>query len=220
MPIRKFDAIQNNSIFIEYDARSTHANPDRILIFHSPHTSTVSDAELLDRFRLEGRVEALGMLYDRYIPLVYGMCLKYLRSSDEAEDAVMAIYEQLQQRVARYEIREFRTWLYSVVRNHCLQWLRRHNRTIALENEAACVESDPILHLLDESDQSRRDRTLQHCLERLPEPQRRSISLFFFDERSYADIVALTGWALKSVKSYLQNGKRNLKLCIEKASER
>jgi RNA polymerase sigma-70 factor (ECF subfamily) len=99
-----------------------------------------------------------------------------------------------------------------------LQILREKERTIQVELHADFMESDEILHLFDEEENEDNERmlALRKCMEELPENQRLSVTHFFMDERSYADIVELTGYSLKSVKSYIQNGKRNLKICIEK----
>jgi RNA polymerase sigma-70 factor (ECF subfamily) len=177
-----------------------------------------TDEELLQYYRNTGKADSFGQLYDRYIPLVYGVCLKYLRDADDAQDAVMQLFEELLPKVLQYEIKVFRTWLYKVIQNHCLQILREKERTIQVELHANFMDSDEILHLLDEEDDESNERTqaLRKCMEELPENQRISVTYFFMDERSYADIVELTGYSLKSVKSYIQNGKRNLKICVEK----
>ena len=157
-------------------------------------------------------------MFDRYVPLVYGVCLKYLHDADEAQDAVMQLFEDLLPKVLQYEIKVFRTWLYRVTQNHCLQILREKERTIQVELHPDFMESDEILHLLDEEEgeENERAQALRKCMEALPENQRISVTRFFMDELSYADIVQLTGYSLKSVKSYIQNGKRNLKICIDK----
>ena len=177
-----------------------------------------TDEELLRYYKDTGKSDSFGQLFDRYIPLVYGVCLKYLRDADEAQDAAMQLFEYLLSKVLQYEIKEFRTWLYRVAQNHCLQILREKERTIQVELRPDFMESDEILHLLDEEDDEDNERTqaLQRCMEALPENQRISVTRFFMDELSYADIVELTGYSLKSVKSYIQNGKRNLKICVEK----
>ena len=179
-----------------------------------------TDEELLQCYRNSGKTDSFGRLYDRYIPLVYGVCLKYLRDADDASDAVMQLFEELLPKVLQYEINVFRAWLYKVVQNHCLQLLRTKERTVQVELHADFMESDEISHLLDESESedSERMKALQQCIKELPENQRISIIRFFMDEMSYADIVESTGYSLKSVKSYIQNGKRNLKICIEKNS--
>lgn len=176
----------------------------------------LTDAELLDRYRQTGSMEPLGELYARYMELVYGVALKYLRSQADAEDAVMQLFEELIPKVRRHEIRCFRTWLHSVVRNHCLGLRRRAGRMPQTALSTTLCDEGTITERLAEGDlQELRADALTRCMERLPEPQRRSIRLFFEEELSYADIAAVTLWQVKSVKSYIQNGKRNLRLCLE-----
>ena len=175
-----------------------------------------SDAELLELFLHTERSEYLGELYNRYIPLVYGLCLKYLKSTEAAEDAVMQIFEVLLEKLGRFEVREFRTWLYSVARNHCLQILRKSTREISTDFSTVVVESDAEVHLFDRQQEEERSSALEGCMEQLPVPQRESVRLFFLEEKSYAEVAEITTYHLKSVKSYIQNGKRNLKICLEK----
>ena len=175
-----------------------------------------SDAELLELFLQTDRSEYLGDLYNRYIPLVYGLCLKYLKDTDASEDAVMQIFEILLNKVGRFEIKEFRTWLYSVAKNHCLQLLRKTKREMATDFGSVVMESGDDSHLFDREEGEMRLSALEKCMEQLPVPQRESVRLFFLEEKSYADIAEITSYHLKSVKSYIQNGKRNLKICIEK----
>ena len=177
---------------------------------------TQTDADLLELFRQTDRSEYLGDLYNRYMPLVYGLCLKYLKDADSAQDAVMQIFEVLLEKVGRFEIKEFRTWLYSVARNHCLQLLRKTKREIATDFGSVVMESDGDLHLFDREEDEAKLSTLEKCLEQLPAPQRESVRLFFLEEKSYVEVADATSYNLKSVKSYIQNGKRNLKICIEK----
>jgi len=173
---------------------------------------------LVRLYKETGESDYFGELYNRYIPLIYGLCLKYLQEEETAQDAVMQLFEDLLPKLSRYEIREFRTWIYSVAKNHCFQLLRKENLEIATDFDQQFVETYDILHLLDKEETSDDARTaaLKHCMEKLPEPQQRCILFFFMEEMSYADIMEQTGYQLKSVKSYIQNGKRNLKSCIEK----
>lgn len=188
------------------------------MLFIRHNISTYSDSELLRLYNETGKSDYFGELYNRYIPLLYGLCLKYLQDEAKAQDAVMQLFEELLPKLSRYEIREFRTWIYSVAKNHCFQLLRKENLEIATDFDQQFVESYDILHLLDKEEGSDdvRTRALKHCMEKLPEPQQRCILSFFMEEMSYADIMEQTGYQLKSVKSYIQNGKRNLRSCIEK----
>ncbi|MCD8101151.1 MAG: sigma-70 family RNA polymerase sigma factor [Alistipes sp.] len=182
----------------------------------SENIDRLTDAELVVLYRESGGLDVLGELYSRYMPLVYGLCLKYLRDKARAEDAVMQVFEELVAKLARHDVREFRTWLYSVARNHCLGLIRKEKGTATTQLDENFMESDPLLHLLDKKDDELRLARLEECLEQLPEPQKISVRLFFYEERSYADICDTTSYNIKSVKSYIQNGKRNLKNCMER----
>ena len=172
---------------------------------------------MLSAYKESGNSYYLGELFDRYTPLLYGVCLKYLHDTDKSQNAVMQLLEDLLPKIASYEIIIFRTWIYSVVKNHCLQILRKERKEIVIDFNADIMESDEILYLLsgEDIDEEKTD-ALALCIEKLPEQQRSCIVLFFMDEMSYADISTKTGYSLKQIKSYIQNGKRNLKICIEK----
>lgn len=186
-------------------------------MFFRRNINRLTDEELLDAYKKTGHTEYFGALYNRYMPLLYGVCLKYLQHTQDAQDAVMQLFEYLLPRVSDYEIGVFRTWLHSVVRNHCLQILRKEKRGMTVELRADLMESDEIGYLLEkEEPESERMDALRQCMAKLPNEQRTCLTLFFIDKLSYADIVATTGYTLSRVKSYIQNGKRNLKICIEK----
>lgn len=183
--------------------------------FFNKHKIEYNDEELLARFKQSGDQEYFQQLYERYIPLIYGLCLKYLQDTTKSQDAVMDIYESLVGKIASYEIAVFKNWLYSVVKNHCFHILRESKKEIIVNFDSQFMESDSVLDLFDEDKNNDKEHALNKCIEKLPEPQRISVYKFFFEDKSYADIVDETGFHLKSVKSYIQNGKRNLKICIE-----
>ena len=176
--------------------------------------SDYSEENLLRAFVESSDSTFFGELYRRYIPLVYGLCLKYLSNKEMAQDAVMDIFEVLVEKVPQYEINNFKTWLYSVAKNHCLQVLRKDKQLNYINIDEVVVENQAIFTLTDIAQSQEETEALEYCLKTLPEEQRVSINYFFYDDKSYADIVDLTGFALTKVKSYIQNGKRNLKNCI------
>ena len=186
------------------------------MLFGLHKARDLSDEKLSELYKKTGKPEYFGELYNRYIPLLYGVCLKYLRNAAEAEDAVMQIYENLANKITEYDIKVFRTWIYSVAKNHCLQILRKTKKEIIVDFDSQIVESAQIIHLFDEDENEPDFEALKRCLEKLPEPQRIGITKFFTEGMSYAEISEHTGYDLKSVKSRIQNGKRNLKICMEK----
>lgn len=186
-------------------------------MFFRKNISILTDEELLKQYMQSGQTKYFGELYNRYIPLLYGLCLKYLRDKDRAQDAVMQLFEDLLSKAGHYEIKTFRSWLYRVAKNHCLQILRKESKEISLDYTINSMESDEFLHLIGEDESTEEQlKALHDCLEKLMEPQRTCIICFFMEEMSYLDITEQTGFTLNNVKSYIQNGKRNLKICIKK----
>ena len=187
-----------------------------------------SDEELLTRYREEGDIGILGQLYERYMNLVFGVCLKYLEDREQAKDEVMNIFEKLVTAVPQQEIGNFKTWLYVVTKNHCLMLLRSRKSEVA---HAEAMMNDPVFFMenssgmhpmgkeegIDSDDLSGEDgmKRLEECIERLREEQRNCIRLFFYEGCSYRQISEKLGVDETKVKSYIQNGKRNLKMCIE-----
>ncbi|MGD0583324.1 MAG: sigma-70 family RNA polymerase sigma factor [Bacteroidales bacterium] len=178
-----------------------------------------SDEELLAEFRKSGDLEILGELYSRYMHLVYGVSLKYLKDRESSMDAVMQIFEKLITGIPRYNIENFRSWLHVVTRNHCLMQLRSaklHGEKMAewAIESSVFMENEPELHPIDEDVQGM-DMALADCIERLKEEQKSCIRLFYFENRCYNEIADSLNMDEKKVKSHLQNGKRNLKICLE-----
>ncbi len=176
------------------------------------------EAALLQQYRQTGDLAALGPLYEPYLDLVFAVCYQHLRDEDEAKDATMQVFEKLVVELRRHEVTNFRSWLYSVARNECLMLLRRRRtapETVDNFDEDR-VESTAEAHPTDKnfSLENHLDR-LDGCLETLSAEQHRAVTLFFYEEKSYREISDLTGFGLNDVKSFLQNGKRNLKKCLE-----
>lgn len=187
------------------------------------HITNLSNEELFELFKQDHRPNYFAELYRRYIPLLYGLCLKYLGNKNDAEDAVMDMYESLSVKITQYEITNFHSWLYSVAKNHCLQRIRQEKDRYFVEINETVMESGDFFTLLDGDKTNEEESALAFCMNELGKEQKTSIQFFYYENKSYADIVSLTGYTLEKVKSYIQNGKRNLKNCITRvlqASER
>jgi len=178
-----------------------------------------SDDELLGRFMESGDKELLGELYSRYMHLIYGVALRYLEDRERAKDMVMQVFEKLLVELPRHDVIQFRSWLYVLAKNACLMELRSDKVKSARhkefeKTEAAFMENEQQLHPVDE-DEADLNQALQQCIERLKGEQQQCIRLFYFEEKSYREIAAQLQMDEKKVKSLLQNGKRNLKICLE-----
>lgn len=176
-----------------------------------------TDDELLQSYRNSGDMAILAQLYERYMSLVYGVCLKYLKDEEQSKDAVMQIFEELVAKINRYEVKQFKSWLYTLSRNFCLMQLRADKKR-EQESLDEVMELAEDLHPEYESLQDD-IQALERCKSKLAPAQRTTINMFYMDEKCYKEIADDTGYTLNEVKSYIQNGKRNLKICLEKNRE-
>lgn len=177
-----------------------------------------SEIDLLKQYKSTGDLNILGTLYEPYMPLVYGLCLRYLKDESKSEDAVMQIFEQLIKKLRIHEVSNFKSWLYSFARNYCLMELRASGKTATISlDENSFMENELIEHQSFEDNMlEAKLSSMEKCLEYLNNEQRECIKLFYLDQKCYKDICEITGYDISKVKSYIQNGKRNLKICMEK----
>jgi len=176
------------------------------------------DATLIAQYKRTGSLEVLGALYNRYMHLVYGVCLNYFKDEEASKDAVMQIFEELVLKLKIHEVQNFKSWLHVLTRNHCLMVLRKmaKNNTVSIED--VFVENGEFVHLDIEDTKEKQLTVMEKCMETLPQEQRISVDLFYLQEKCYKEVAEITGFEMLKVKSYIQNGKRNLKICIEKNS--
>lgn len=171
---------------------------------------------MLDDFKSTGDQEALATLYLRYSDLLYGTCLKYLEDSEEAKDAVMNIYQELLRKLPGQEVSNFKSWVYVVAKNYCLMQLRKAKRNLTVNLDGANVQSGDFSHLDDVLNKEAEFKRLEQCMEALSDEQKKSIQLFYYQNKCYNEIAEETGLEWNKVRSLIQNGRRNLKICMEK----
>jgi RNA polymerase sigma-70 factor (ECF subfamily) len=189
------------------------------MLFIKSGKKEISDEELLNQYRLSEETGIIGQLFSRHMHLVYGVCLKYLKNRDEAQDAVMSIFEKLLKEIPRHKIENFRNWLHVVTRNYCLMHLRseksKDEKFIDWMNDPVIfMESSSVQHPIDDDNQ-KIEEDLMDCIERLRDEQKECIRNFYFNNKCYKEIADEMNINEKKVKSYLQNAKRNLKLCLD-----
>ncbi len=186
---------------------------------HESDLSNLSDEELIQSYRAQGNKEIIGILFKRYSHLVFGVCMYYLKNRDSALDAVMGVFENLFDALLRHEVSNFKSWLYTVSKNHCMMQLRKSaSGKILLTNDAEkltdrIMENETPQHLDSEPDVE--TERITEFVTLLKPGQQQCIRLFYLESHSYDDVAKLTGFSLKEVKSHIQNGKRNLKLLME-----
>ncbi len=189
-------------------------------LFHT-RIKISSDLELIHNYQETDNLDILGELYLRYMDLVFGVCLKYLKNKADAQDAVIQIFEKLTITLKDAQIENFKPWLYVVSKNYCLMELRKiKHYTISIDDQKSYVDSfmenQYDLHPIDEEQNKINEEALKSCINNLKQQQKESIELFYFKEMTYQEISNKMEVDIKKVKSYIQNAKRNLKICLER----
>ncbi|WP_439882520.1 RNA polymerase sigma factor [Pontibacter sp. MBLB2868] len=180
------------------------------------------DQELLRLYRETGEIGHLGELFQRHSEMVYLVCLKYLKDEDDSKDATMQLFEYLTEAARKHKISNFKSWIYVTAKNHCLMQLRANSRKPHVplpEFAPELMEYHEPMHLTEGELTEKTEQVLRLALQELPPEQQKCITLFYLEQKSYKEIAELTACELNKVKSYIQNGKRNLKLYMEKHHE-
>jgi RNA polymerase sigma-70 factor (ECF subfamily) len=175
----------------------------------------ITDQELLEEYYASRNNELLGILLQRYTLLLLGVCMKYLKNEDEAKDSVQQVFLKAITELQKYKVEYFKSWIYMVAKNHCLMILRdRHGKMPAELNDRMAVQAEEA----DKAAFVRQDITMElmsDSLSELNKEQQQCVTLFYLQKKSYQEIAEQTGFSMMQVKSYIQNGKRNLKILIE-----
>ncbi len=191
------------------------------MVAYASNIRQLTDNELVEKFRSTGDNLCIGELFSRYRHLVYGVCMKYLRDEDESQDVQMQVFEKLLKNLGRHNIEQFKGWLYTVAKNECLMYLRSKKSQKAREMElrkdsVSVMELGLVVHPDGVTETERQLQTMESSLQELNENQRRCLELFYLEKKCYQEITTVTGYSLNEVKSFIQNGKRNLKILLTK----
>lgn len=178
-----------------------------------------SDATLLDLYKKDKDTKWLGYLFERYSLLVFGVCMKYLKQVNDAKDATQQVFEKAFVEINKYEVTYFKSWIYSIAKNHCLMQLRgKGHQTVFMYTlpEEFGEELSPI-ELFDSKEDllEKQIENLDEAIQHLNQEQKTCIELFYLQKLSYRDIEEKTGFNFQQVKSHIQNGKRNLRIFLE-----
>jgi len=184
--------------------------------------SNLSDNEVIDLYIKTKDKNYVGDLYKRHTSFVFLICMKYLKDKDKSKDAVMQIFEKLFDDLLKHQISNFKSWLHTVARNHCLLIIRSETYKLKKEGEIKkdldlFMESDNNLHQTENEETDLKISKLQDAINELNDEQKICVNLFYIEDKSYVEIVEITKFDIKKVKSYIQNGKRNLKNILEKS---
>jgi RNA polymerase sigma factor (sigma-70 family) len=185
-------------------------------LFIKPTIQSLSDKQLLEKYRREDDNVYLGELFGRYIRFVFLVSMKYLRNEEQAKDLSMQVFEKLTDDLKRFDVENFKGWLHVVTRNTCLMYLRAKpsEKVFSINSEngmSAFMENISETHPMDTDQREVRLEQLEKALDVLDDEQKNCVSLFYLQEKSYKEVADITGFSMNQVKSHIQNGKRNLK---------
>ncbi|MGB3154418.1 MAG: sigma-70 family RNA polymerase sigma factor [Chitinophagaceae bacterium] len=182
--------------------------------------SSLTDKELVVLYKESGDMAVLGELYQRYMELVYGVCLKYYKDPETSKDSVMQIFEELVSKLKKHDVDNFKGWLHQLAKNHCLMQLRTPRNMKTVEFKSELVQSEEEVHLNGVLEKEENFKKMEYCLGTLAAEQRETIKLFYLEGKCYNEIVEITGQEWNQVRSLIQNGRRNLKNCMEEEMSR
>jgi len=179
-----------------------------------------TDIELIQEYKESFDTEIIGELYKRYHHIVFGVALKYLKDTENAKDALLDVFNNLFEQLIKYKIDDFKNWLLTVTRNHCLKLLKESAKLSPIEYAQTSFLSVDFMeneHEIDlHNSKEKQIEKMNHAITLLKPAQQKCVTLFYIDDKSYHEIAEITGFSIKNVKSYIQNGKRNLQLLMEK----
>jgi len=182
------------------------------IVLQKNNLENISDNELLEKYKIDQDSQWLGILLQRYTLLLLGVCMKYLKNEEAAKDAVQQVFLKAITALPKTNVEYLKSWLYTIARNHCLMQLRDKTKWVTISTEAD-IQDNSFFEPFD-TNKEQTIAILEKALIELNPPQKACVSLFYLEKKSYQEIVAVTGFSLLQVKSYIQNGKRNLKTIV------
>jgi RNA polymerase sigma factor (sigma-70 family) len=183
-----------------------------------PHAH-ISDQQLMEQFNADDDNRWLGILFQRYTLLLFGLCMKYLKNEEEARDAVQQVFLKAITELRRYKVEYFKSWLYMVAKNYCLMKIReKQGRPVTALGELQIPDDADPSSKYQHIEKDRQLEMMKESLEELNTEQKQCVTLFYLEKKSYQDISEATGYSIMKVKSHIQNGKRNLKIIMDKKS--
>ncbi|BAV05224.1 RNA polymerase sigma-70 factor, ECF subfamily [Filimonas lacunae] len=198
---------------ITYPTRFSTDEPNHQM--NRENTDHISDQELLERFYSTRNNQWLGILLQRYTMLLLGVCMKYLKNEEEARDSVQQIFLKAITELQKYQVTYIKSWLYMIAKNHCLMKLRDKTGKATKEITETMPLSAPENALTELAEKEEVLNLVEASMNELNEEQKTCVTLFYLQKNSYNEVSEKTGFSLLQVKSFIQNGKRNLRLLVE-----
>ena len=188
----------------------------QLQILNSEKYKHIEDQQLLQQFYADNNNEWLGILLQRYSLILFGVCMKYLKNEEEAKDGVQQVFIKAITELHKYKVDYFKSWIYMVAKNHCLMKLRDKGKYTTEINDQLLASPDEITDRKRHIEKDLVLSNLEAALLQLNKEQQLCITLFYLEKKSYQEITISTGFTILQVKSHIQNGKRNLKILMER----
>jgi RNA polymerase sigma factor (sigma-70 family) len=213
-PVFRLHTVWRN-ILIIFRARVFPKTGQALAFLKDIKNSAATDQELVLLYKQDEDIRVLAELYQRYMDLLYAVCLKYLKDPESAKDAVMAIFEELIPKLLKHEVIHFKGWIYMVTKNFCLMQLRSQ-KLMPMVNDPDIMQLTEHLHLNGVFEKEEHLDKLTKCIDTLSPDQKQTVQLFYLQEKCYKEIAGITQTDWNKVRSLIQNARRNLKNCMEK----
>lgn len=189
------------------------------MINNEKNNSLEEDLALISRYKDTGDKNAVAALFNKYMSLIYGVCMKYLQDAEQSKDVTMDIYEKMTQKLITHKISNPKAWLYTITKNHCLELLRKKTRFLEKEQEAFLMYSESVFRPYNEENIEKELVMLEDCIEDLEQLQKQTIKMFYLEKMTYKEITNQLDIKWDKARSLIQNGRRNLKKCLDKKYE-
>ncbi len=183
---------------------------------HAGRYDHIDDKELLAHFYEDHNNEWLGILLQRYTMLLLGVSMKYLKNEEEAKDCVQQVFLKAINELHKYKVEYFKSWIYMIAKNHCLMKLRDKGKFTSEISEKLMSTVDETEEKNAHIEKERALNNMAQALQQLNKEQQLCVTLFYLEKKSYQEIAEQTQYSLMQVKSHIQNGKRNLKILMER----
>jgi RNA polymerase sigma factor (sigma-70 family) len=187
-----------------------------MLLNRRTYLRKLSDEDIISLYKEKQWTSCIDELYQRYAHMVFGVCMKYVKQIENAEDLTLSLFASLTEKLLQHQVQHFKSWLYVSARNSSLMFLRAHKKNIELKD---VLYDDGDQRLDEKLEKDELIESLIMVFEELKQEQRICIQLFYLQKKSYEEVANITSYSMKEVKSHLQNGRRNLKLLLEKRKE-
>ena len=189
-----------------------------MLLNRRTYLRKLSDEDIISLYKEKQWTSCIDELYQRYAHMVFGVCMKYVKQNENAEDLTLSLFASLTEKLLHHQVQHFKSWLYVSARNSSLMFIRANKMNVELKDDDILYD-DGDQRLDEKLEKDELIESLIMVFEELKQEQRICIQLFYLQKKSYEEVASITSYSLKEVKSHLQNGRRNLKLLLEKRKE-